>query len=83
MNWAVDGLRASYDRLGSRFDAVLRERDMIPTARKLILRGLEDGACVRRGDGSIYIDLTEQEMGEVTLLRADGTGVAYTQLLGA
>jgi arginyl-tRNA synthetase len=76
------GIDATHRRIGTTFDVVLRERDWLPTSMGLIERGLRLGTCVRRADGSVYVDLPEIDTGEVTLVRRDGTPVVYTQLMG-
>jgi arginyl-tRNA synthetase len=82
VEWAWRGIEETHARIGSRFDVTLRERDMLPTSMGLIERGLKSGTCVRRADGSVYVDLPEIDTGEVTLVRSDGTPVVYTQLMG-
>ena len=81
--WAEAGIEATYRRIGTRFDVVFRESEARPLARRLIDAALAQGTCLRRSDGSIYADLTAQNLGEVTLVRRDGTLVAYSQLLGS
>ena len=71
--WAIAGIRETYLRVGLRHDFVLRELEALPVAMALIERGLESGACLRRPDGSVYVDLTDTGLGEVTLLRRNGT----------
>ena len=80
--WAEAGIAHTCRRLGSRFDVVLRERDGLADARARIARGLEQGRYRRRDDGSVVLDLAREDASEVTVLRADGTAVAYTQLFG-
>jgi len=74
--WAIDGIRQTYERIGLRHDFVLREWEALPIALELIDAGLETGVCRRRPDGSVYADLTDCGLGEVTLLRRDGTALA-------
>jgi arginyl-tRNA synthetase len=71
--WAIAGIRETYLRVGMRHDFVLRELEALPSAMALIERGLETGACLRRPDNSVYVDLTDVGLGEVTLLRRNGT----------
>jgi arginyl-tRNA synthetase len=80
--WAYDGIRATYQRIGTSFDAVLREGDTVPLGKSIIAEHLS-GRCIRRDDGSVYIDLTDAGMRPVTLLRGDGTAVLHTYFLGA
>jgi arginyl-tRNA synthetase len=74
--WAIGGIRETYERIGLHHDFVLRELEALPVALALVEEGLRNGTCVRRADGSVYIDLTDADLGEVTLLRRDGTPLA-------
>ena len=71
--WAIAGIRETYLRIGLRHDFVLRELEALPSAMTLLDRAIENGTALRRDDGSVYIDLTDVGLGEVTLLRRDGT----------
>lgn len=79
--WADQGIRQTYDRLGTRFDLVCREGKTRDVGKKVVADALAAGRCRQREDGSVFVDLGG-EMGEVTLIRRDGTPVVYTQLLG-
>jgi arginyl-tRNA synthetase len=74
--WAISGIRETYQRIGLRHDFVLRELEALPVALALVEEGLRNGVCLRRADGSVAIDLTDTDLGEVTLLRRDGTPLA-------
>jgi arginyl-tRNA synthetase len=74
--WAIAGIRETYQRIGLRHDFVLRELEALPVAMALVEEGLRNGTCLRRADGSVYVDLTDADLGEVTLLRRDGTPLA-------
>lgn len=80
-DWADDGIQETYARIGSRFDHIFRERETLPLAKQLVLEALDAGLCARRDDGSVYVDLTEDGLGEITLLRSDGTAVVYAHML--
>lgn len=71
--WAIEGIRETYLRIGMRHDFVLRELEALPCAMALLDRALENGTAHRRPDGSVFMDLTDVGLGEVTLLRRDGT----------
>ncbi|HEX8003240.1 MAG TPA: arginine--tRNA ligase [Mycobacteriales bacterium] len=71
--WAIEGIRETYLRIGMRHDFVLRELEALPCAMALLDRALEHGVALRRPDGSVYLDLSDVGLGEVTLLRRDGT----------
>ena len=44
--------------------------------------GLRKGVFFRKADGSVWVDLNDEGLGEKLLLRADGTSVYMTQDLG-
>ena len=71
--WAIEGIRETYLRVGMRHDFVLRELEALPCAMALLERAIENGTALRRVDGSVYMDLSDAGLGEVTLLRRDGT----------
>jgi arginyl-tRNA synthetase len=71
--WAIEGIRETYLRVGMRHDFVLRELEALPCAMELLDRAVENGTALRRPDGSVYMDLSDVGLGEVTLLRRDGT----------
>lgn len=79
--WAEQGIRQTYQRLGTSFDLVFREGKSRSVGKAVVAEALAKGHARRREDGSVYVDLGG-EMGEVTLLRRDGTPVVYTQLIG-
>lgn len=80
--WAEAGIGETYARIGTRFDAVFRELDTLPVAERVIEAALAGGLCHRRGDGSVFVDLGKDGLGEVTLIRKDSTPVVYTQMMG-
>jgi arginyl-tRNA synthetase len=82
VGWAEGGVFQTHQRLGSHFDTIFLEsvtRDLGP---KLVTQAAADGTFGQRRDGSVFIDLDQRGLGQVTLLRRDGTSVVYTQLLG-
>lgn len=79
--WAEQGIRKTYEPLGTRFDFVFREGKSRGLGKAVVSEALAAGRARRREDGSVCVELGG-EMGEVTLLRRDGTPVVYTQLIG-
>ncbi|HWL35483.1 MAG TPA: arginine--tRNA ligase [Frankiaceae bacterium] len=71
--WAIAGIRETYLRIGLKHDFVLRELEALPVGMALVEEGVRTGACLRRPDGSVYVDLSDIGLGEVTLLRRNGT----------
>jgi arginyl-tRNA synthetase len=70
---AIAGIRETYLRIGMRHDFVLRELEALPCAMALLDEAIANGTARRRPDGSVYMDLDDVGLGEVTLLRRDGT----------
>jgi arginyl-tRNA synthetase len=81
-NWALDGFRMTYARLGVDFDKVYYESETYLLGKKLVEEGLEKEVFFEREDGSVWIDLADRGLDEKLLLRSDGTSVYMTQDLG-
>lgn len=79
--WAYEGIQQTYGRLGERFDAVFAEGDTLDLAEDLILSGSD--VVRRRSDQSVFIDLSDRGLREITLLRRDGSPLLHAQFLGA
>lgn len=80
--WAEEGIDETYGRIGSRFDEVFREREYLPVVRQAIEKALQTGACTRRQDDSVCVDLSDLGLGEITLVRSDGSTTVYSQIMG-
>ncbi|MDT8375043.1 MAG: arginine--tRNA ligase [Bacteroidales bacterium] len=81
-SWVYEGFDVTYKDLGVEFDRIYYESDTYKTGRELVLQSLEKGDLVRRDDGSVWIDLTADNLDQKLLLRSDGTAVYMTQDLG-
>ncbi|HEX9969413.1 MAG TPA: arginine--tRNA ligase, partial [Acidimicrobiales bacterium] len=80
--WAYDGIRGTYRRIGTSFDVAFREDESLPASEAAVLAGLGT-TCFRRDDGSVYIEVGEgDDVRQATLLRGDGTPVLCAQYLG-
>jgi arginyl-tRNA synthetase len=80
--WVYEGFDVTYKRLGVDFDKIYHESDTYLLGRQLVMEGLETGVLTRREDGSVWADLTDQNLDEKLLLRSDGTSVYMTQDIG-
>ena len=80
--WVYEGFDVTYKALGVEFDKIYYESDTYKVGRELVLKSLEKGDLVRRDDGSVWIDLTADNLDQKLLLRSDGTAVYMTQDLG-
>jgi arginyl-tRNA synthetase len=80
--WVYDGFAQTYQTLGIEFDKTYYESQTYLLGKKLVEEGVQKGVYIRRGDGSVWIDLSAEGMDEKLLLRSDGTSVYMTQDLG-
>ena len=80
--WVLDGFKITYDRLGVDFDKNYFESDTYLLGKDIIQFGLEKGVFYQKDDGSVWIDLSEYDLDEKLVLRADGTSVYITQDIG-
>ncbi len=81
-SWVYEGFEETYRALGVDFDRIYYESDTYKLGRDIVNTGLEKGIFRRKEDGSVWVDLTSDNLDEKLLLRADGTAVYMTQDLG-
>jgi arginyl-tRNA synthetase len=81
-SWVYEGFDATYKALGVEFDKIYYESETYKTGKELVLRSLAEGKLIRKDDGSVWIDLTDDKLDQKLLLRSDGTAVYITQDLG-
>jgi arginyl-tRNA synthetase len=80
--WAVGGIRKTYERTGISFDKYYFESQIYLTGKEEVLKGLGNGAFFKAEDGSVRIDLSPIGLEEKVLLRKDGTSIYMTQDIG-
>ena len=80
--WVYAGFDETYRKMGVSFDKIYYESETYLDGKNEVLRGVKEGIFYRRGDGSVWADLTRDELDEKLLLRADGTSVYMTQDIG-
>jgi arginyl-tRNA synthetase len=82
--WCDAGITATYERIGTRLAGAPRESRSLTTAFEVLRDAEQRGDVRRRDDGSVYLPVpgSDEHEGELTLVRADGTPVVYTQWLG-
>ena len=80
--WVYDGFDISYKRMGVGFDKIYYESKTYLDGKAKVLEGLEKGLLIKKEDGSVWADLTEQGLDQKLLLRSDGTSVYMTQDIG-
>jgi len=81
-DWVLAGFDITYKNLGVDFDKVYFESETYKLGKELVLKGLEQGVFIKKEDGSVWADLTEDGLDQKILLRSDGTSVYMTQDLG-
>ena len=80
--WVYDGFEMTHKRLGVDFDKNYYESDTYLLGKKVVEIGLEKGVFYKKGDGSVWIDLSNEGLDEKIILRSDGTAVYMTQDIG-
>jgi arginyl-tRNA synthetase len=80
--WAVNGMKATYERTGVHFDQYYFESQTYLLGREEVLKGLEKGLFYRAEDGAVMVDLTAEKLDTKVLLRKDGTSIYITQDIG-
>ena len=80
--WVYKGLEMTYNKLGVNFDSYYYESETYLLGKSFVEEGLSSGVFVRKEDGSVWCDLTEDGLDEKIVLRSDGTAVYMTQDIG-
>jgi arginyl-tRNA synthetase len=80
--WAVRGMKETYERTGVSFDEYYFESRTYLKGRDEVRKGLEQGLFYKDSDGSVWVDLTAEKLDKKVLLRSDGTSLYITQDLG-
>ncbi len=80
--WVYEGFDVTYRKLGVDFDKIYYESDTYIAGREEVLRGVDNGIFYRKEDGSVWADLTKNDLDHKLLLRSDGTSVYMTQDIG-
>lgn len=80
--WVYKGFEETFKRIGCDFDKTYYESETYLLGKEFVEKGLEDGVLFKKEDGSVWVDLSEQDLGEKLVLRGDGTSVYITQDIG-
>ena len=80
--WVYEGFEVTYKRIGSDFNIMYYESDTYLLGKKSVEEGLAKGVFIKKEDGSVWADLTNEGLDEKLVLRKDGTSVYMTQDLG-
>ena len=80
--WVYQGFDKTYRELNIDFDSNYYESQTYLRGKKVVEEGLKKKIFLKKPDGSVWIDLTNDGLDEKILIRADGTSVYITQDIG-
>mgnify|MGYP003636785706 FL=1 len=81
-SWVYKGFDITYKNMGVNFDNLYYESDTYLLGKDVVAQGLEKGVFIKKDDGSVWCDLTDDGLDEKIVLRSDGTAVYMTQDIG-
>jgi arginyl-tRNA synthetase len=81
-SWVYQGFNITYKNLGVDFDQLYYESQTYLLGKEFVAEGLKKGVFIKKEDGSVWCDLTEDGLDEKIVLRSDGTAVYMTQDIG-
>ncbi len=81
-SWVYKGFDQTYKKLGIDFDKIYYESQTYKLGKQIVLDGLKKNILIKKDDGSIWADLTNDGLDQKLLLRNDGTSVYMTQDIG-
>ncbi len=80
--WVYEGFDETYKKIGSDFDRVYYESNTYLLGKEIVQQGIQKNVFFKKEDGSVWIDLEKEGLGEKLVLRKDGTSVYITQDIG-
>ncbi len=80
--WVYKGFDVTYKKLGVDFDKIYYESDTFILGKKEVMNALEKSILYQKEDGSVWADLSKEDLDQKLLLRSDGTAVYMTQDIG-
>ena len=81
-NWVYEGFDKTYGTMGIQFDTMYKESNTYLLGKELVEEGLTKGVFFKKGNGSVWVDLSGEGLDEKLVLRSDGTAVYMTQDMG-
>ena len=78
-DWVYAGFEETYKWLGIKPEKFYYESDVYNLGKETVQEGLEKGVFFNKPDGSIWIDLSSDDLDEKVVLRSNGTTVYITQ----
>ncbi|QQS27977.1 MAG: arginine--tRNA ligase [Sphingobacteriales bacterium] len=80
--WVYEGFKETYQRLGVGYEKAYYESECYQLGKNLVLEGLNRGVFFNQPDGSVWVDLQNENLDQKVLIRNDGTSVYITQDMG-
>jgi len=80
--WVYEGFKETYQRLGVGYEKAYYESECYQLGKNLVLEGLNRGVFFNQPDGSVWVDLQNENLDQKVLIRSDGTSVYITQDMG-
>lgn len=80
--WVYAGFEVTYKNLGVDFDRLYYESQTYLLGKEFVAEGLKTGVFIKKDDGSVWCDLTDDGLDQKIVLRSDGTAVYMTQDIG-
>ncbi|MEO9968091.1 MAG: arginine--tRNA ligase [Reichenbachiella sp.] len=80
--WVYTGFDATYEQMGVSFDKLYYESDTYLLGKEQVAEGLKNGHFIKKDDGSVWVDLTDEGLDQKIVQRSDGTAVYMTQDIG-
>ena len=81
-SWVYEGFKITYKNLGVDFDTLYYESNTYLLGKDVIEDGITRNVFLKKEDGSVWCDLTDEGLDEKLVLRSDGTAVYMTQDIG-
>lgn len=81
-SWVYEGFEETYKKINVVFDKIYYESETFDLGKEIIKKELEKKIFAKKENGSIFINLEKEGLGEKIVLRADGTSVYITQDIG-
>jgi arginyl-tRNA synthetase len=80
--WVYAGFDQTYSRLGVSFDKIYYESNTYLVGKDEVNKAIGKGSIYQKDDGSVWVDLSAEQLDDKLLLRKDGTSVYMTQDIG-
>ncbi|OWY21701.1 arginine--tRNA ligase [Sphingobacteriales bacterium UPWRP_1] len=80
--WVYEGFKETFEQLGIEYEKAYYESECYELGKEMALEGLSQNLFFKQPDGSVWVDLTDQNLDQKLLIRSDGTSVYITQDMG-